>query len=261
MLILSVDLWNTLYRHVGSAQSRTLRRNECVAAMCGGLSLEQSRKVSETFSTEIDRFILEEWQAYRCPSKQAVIDHASRQYGLETKRAEAFIDAMEGLYTADLKPQLTAGAKDFLAWASQSRPIYMVSDTYFLRGGSIRNILHMDGVGHMFKATLFSDELGTKKINPRAFRVILDREQRPASDLLHIGDDHDSDCVGAKNAGAHTVLLREKTGPGGAHPAADFVCASFPEVRELLSRGDWRRNRQGSQAGRTTPPAAARHHA
>jgi FMN phosphatase YigB (HAD superfamily) len=59
-----------------------------------------------------------------------------------------------------------------------------------------------DGMASHFRHLYFSDEVGVKKPNLSAFRDIVHKEQADGRDIIHIGDDLETDYAAAAGMGA-----------------------------------------------------------
>ena len=73
----------------------------------------------------------------------------------------------------------------------------------------------------------------------------------PIENILHVGDDYEADCSGAKALGFKTVWITEQAWSANSHPDADAVMATIEELPALLSGNqDWCRpvEEKGAQA-------------
>ena len=69
------------------------------------------------------------------------------------------------------------------------------------------------GLAGMFQAVCFSDSLGREHWKPSAkpFEAVLQSLQVAAKDSIYIGDNPKKDFLGARNAGMHSIWLKQPT--------------------------------------------------
>jgi 2-haloalkanoic acid dehalogenase type II len=77
-----------------------------------------------------------------------------------------------------------------------------------------------------------SEEAKAYKPSPKPFLLALQKSKLSANQAMYVGDRHEIDVIGAKDAGMKTVLVREKPNPNTA-PAPDYVVTNLGEVYEL----------------------------
>jgi putative hydrolase of the HAD superfamily len=73
-----------------------------------------------------------------------------------------------------------------------------------------------DILGHLhvrdaFEHVIISSEIGIRKPAPRIFRVAAQRFNVELSEMLHVGDERESDFIGARAAGLEALLVDHKT--------------------------------------------------
>jgi putative hydrolase of the HAD superfamily len=78
-----------------------------------------------------------------------------------------------------------------------------------------------------------SKELGCKKPNPLFFQNAAKLLGLHPNEVCMIGNNYESDIVGAKEAGLATVLI---TKSDGDYPAADYVIGEFAQLIKILSK-------------------------
>ena len=83
---------------------------------------------------------------------------------------------------------------------------------------------------------LAADQTGVRKPDPRVFHMAAAAAGCPTRQVVHVGDEPDSDVVGALRAGARAVLL-DRHGRGGGS-GADAVIESLAELPDLLASWD-----------------------
>ncbi len=64
------------------------------------------------------------------------------------------------------------------------------------------------GLGHWFSVKLSAHEVGMAKPDPRIFALASEQAGLQPDQILHIGDNHEVDCLAARRAGFKAVWLR-----------------------------------------------------
>ena len=97
--------------------------------------------------------------------------------------------------------------------ASSLSSISLLSNTGFIKGETLRKILHEIELDLYLDFQLYSDEVRLSKPNLAFFRLMLDtidRSLHPELELhevIHIGDNPRADVQGAQAAGIHSLLI------------------------------------------------------
>jgi putative hydrolase of the HAD superfamily len=68
-------------------------------------------------------------------------------------------------------------------------------------------ILALLGIRNAFEEIIISSEIGVRKPASRIFRLAAQRFQVEAHEILHVGDEPDSDFAGARRAGLEALLI------------------------------------------------------
>ncbi|HVI69740.1 MAG TPA: HAD-IA family hydrolase [Magnetospirillaceae bacterium] len=79
------------------------------------------------------------------------------------------------------------------------------SNTGFVSGMLMREMLDKLGILAWVQITLFSDEIGAAKPNPKVFERLITESGLDATQILHVGDNIDTDYRGAEAAGLHAL--------------------------------------------------------
>lgn len=91
--------------------------------------------------------------------------------------------------------------------------ISLLSNTGFIKGITLRKILHHLKIDQVLDFQLYSDEVRMSKPNPKFFQMMIDtidRNRHPIIDLheiIHIGDNPIADCKGADSVGIASLLI------------------------------------------------------
>ena len=82
----------------------------------------------------------------------------------------------------------------------------VICNTGMAGGRVLREVLRRHGLLDAFDVTVFSNEFGWSKPDPRIFHHALDELGAPHIEALHVGDLEELDVEGARRAGMHSAL-------------------------------------------------------
>jgi len=88
----------------------------------------------------------------------------------------------------------------------------ILSNTGFIRGKTLREVLKRLGLFDFFDFHIYSDEVGMSKPNTELFKLMLNKVSElgkncAPSDIVHIGDNDIADVKGAEIAGITGILI------------------------------------------------------
>ncbi|MDG1066623.1 MAG: HAD family hydrolase [Luminiphilus sp.] len=86
-------------------------------------------------------------------------------------------------------------------------------------------------LGPFFNFALKAEDVGAAKPEPALFNHALQRVGGKKSALIHIGDSHDHDVIGANRAGIRSVWFTQK---GSESTVADHIIGCLTELPSLL---------------------------
>jgi FMN phosphatase YigB (HAD superfamily) len=243
------DCWATLLFHPTSSQAKAERARELAALL--GTELEPTR-VALRHAWRRHQL---EWHRRRVFGAEDMVEFTLQALGLESKqqRVAEIVAALEpSILALDVEP--VAGGREALeqlAEAGVHRAL--VCDTGFSSGRVVRQLLDRHGLLELLEVTVFSDEVGVPKPDPRAFAAALEALGVERTGAVHVGDLKRSDVAGARAHGMGSIRLtahHDDCGDGGGagvidctaagcrppcpRPEADAVAASYPELLALL---------------------------
>jgi putative hydrolase of the HAD superfamily len=91
--------------------------------------------------------------------------------------------------------------------------VNILSNTGFIKGKSLRKVIHHLGIDQFIDFILYSDEVRMSKPNAGFFKLMLDtidKERHPElvlDEIIHVGDNPHADILGAKSVGIKSMLI------------------------------------------------------
>lgn len=89
--------------------------------------------------------------------------------------------------------------------------INILSNTGFIKGVTLRKVLHELDIAQYFDFQLYSDEAGLSKPNKAFFQLLLDKISAiryvSLDQIIHIGDNPKADIWGAESVGINSLLV------------------------------------------------------
>ena len=89
------------------------------------------------------------------------------------------------------------------------------------------------GLSHLFDFEMMAEDVGYSKPDPRIFHAALHEAGCEAAELLHIGDDMETDVRGAVRAGANALLI-DRSGPPLTASVEVRTITNLNELVQLL---------------------------
>jgi putative hydrolase of the HAD superfamily len=108
---------------------------------------------------------------------------------------------------ADFPPQLNEGVRETLPLLAQKYKLAVICNTGVTPGLALREIMKLDDIYHFFNVLVFSDEVRWVKPNVKIFNYALQHLEVNNTEAAHIGDDINTDVLGAKKAGMTAIWL------------------------------------------------------
>ena len=248
MRAVSFDFWDTLYDS-GNLPDRLTFRQEAIRTLLGQYGVQLAdREVMQLYTAsarEADRWWREEHRGYTTAER---LNWMLERVGAEPRpQCEHVATACDAVDAALLRwpPALLPGAADAVRALADRVPLAILSDTGFASGRAQNALLEQDGLLHLFRATVYSMDVGHAKPRPEPFAAAV--QALPVSspnDVVHIGDNERTDVGGALASGLRAIRIdvvrrARSSGFDGAdyrdeESAAEFVAESYEELVEYL---------------------------
>ena len=156
--------------------------------------------------------------------RQTVLQQSLEETGLATAEAEWAAKEAFGAFIA---------RRNDVALYPESLPLLEeLSQDYIL--GALTNgnaDVTKTPLGRFFDFALKAEDVGAAKPEPALFNHALQRVAGNSSALIHIGDSHDHDVIGANRAGIRSVWFAQQ---GGESDVADHIIECLTELPSLL---------------------------
>jgi putative hydrolase of the HAD superfamily len=231
------DYWDTLVEGAAQSERTKLRRaalGHLLAELGHPLPPDQVAALHREVSAELDRWWREEHRGYT--TEDAVRLLLARR-GItrpdecaHVTRAAVAID--EALVSHP--PALLPGAATALRALASRFSLAIVSDTGIASGRAQDRILEMHGIRDLFKATIYSMDIGWAKPRPEMFNAALSALGVGATAALHVGDIERTDVRGALASGMRAIRVDIVRHTGSSD--AELVATSLTEVADYLLR-------------------------
>ncbi|MCJ7457917.1 MAG: HAD family hydrolase [candidate division Zixibacteria bacterium] len=244
---ITFDLWNTLIYN--SPQDNLKYKNERIDGFHSVLK-QTGRNVSRE---EIEKAYDKSFEIYK-PIRDRNEDISTReqvQIILQCLGNPEFQDLTENVLSeleevlakaifSEL-PNLIEGSKETLSYLfKKNYKIGLICNTGRTPGRVLREVLRRRNISKFFRVLTFSDELKIRKPSPEIFYRTLKLLDSSPGTALHIGDELESDVLGAKRCGMRAGWIspdRDKLQPdfqSGIKP--DLVLPDLVSLKNILGR-------------------------
>lgn len=159
------------------------------------------------------------------------------EYSVRVTLEQAFVNSV-----FDLQPEPRKDVIKVLKEIKREQyKLGLIVNTLFSSGDALREIVANNlGMGFLFDATVFSNEVGFLKPH----ELIFDTAQRELEiwnpkEILHIGDNPITDVEGANNANFRSVFFKNGRYPKNDLIEPEFEISDLNEIPDLLKRIVW----------------------
>jgi putative hydrolase of the HAD superfamily len=117
--------------------------------------------------------------------------------------------------------QLIPGTREMLTNVADRYRLALVSN--FTHPPAVEQILARVGIGQYFDEVLISGQLGVRKPHPTMFAELTRRFKLAPEDIIFVGDELQTDMIGAQGAGMHTVWMTYRQRLERPSPLVQFL--------------------------------------
>ena len=233
----TLDYWDTIYTGAPAPERGALRQaaiRRLFAAFDRAVPDEEFIALYKAAGAEAERWWREEQRGYTTQERiRWLLARVQVERPADCAHVAAAERAIDDALLAHPAP-LVPGAGDGLARLASAYTLGIVSDTGFASGKAQDRLLAQDQLLSLFKATVYSMDVGHAKPRPEPFAAALRALGTAPSETLHVGDNERTDIRGALAAGLRAVRVDfvRQSGPS----EAEFVARSFEELTSYLLR-------------------------
>lgn len=210
--LVSFDVWSTLVR-----ANKVYKRNrarllaQAIKATSGPASEELVDGVLATMKRAddiLDGLTIETGRQYGFNDR---VRKTCSLMGAMLPDPERLYRDMSQAFLSDL-PTLTEGRlpEMFATLKARGFTLAVNSNTGFVTADLMRSMLDSVGLYRHLDFALFSDEIGAAKPSPRVFTYLQEISGLRAEEILHVGDNADTDYKGALTSGLSALLYDPK---------------------------------------------------
>lgn len=207
---LSFDFWYTIGRYESEAEWK--RQDQIRVEEFSQILTERGVEISESQIGCTLQDVGAECEAERLKtemeiSSREVVSRFLTRLGIRKQIAGGLSELLRSFDEALLKVTIVAEPQAIEVLAELKRrgcTLALLSNTS--HGHIIRRIMDREGLSPFFDHLLYTDEIGPRKPNPQAFRILLDRVDTEPKETAHIGDRLELDVLGARRSGIRSIL-------------------------------------------------------
>ena len=234
------DYWDTIYTGAPAPERGALRKaaiRNLFATFDRAVPDEEFAALYRAAGVEFERWWRDEQRGYTTQERiRWLLARVNVDRPADCAHVAAAERAVDDALLSHPAPHIP-GAGDGLTRLASVYTLGIVSDTGFASGKAQDRLLAQDQLLALFKATVYSMDIGHAKPRPEPFAAALRALGSAPADTLHIGDNERTDVRGALAAGLRAVRVDFVS--AGGPSSAEFVAGSFEElVGYLLAQRD-----------------------
>lgn len=224
--LISFDVWSTLVK----ANKKYKAERVALLAQAVGISdLAAVKAAMDGADDNLDTLTIQTGEQYGFNDR---VVETCRILDVPTPSLSALYQAISGAFLADLPTLTEDGLPAMLATLKAEGYLIAVnSNTGFVTAGLMRTMLTNLGLFQYVDFGLFSDEIGAAKPSPKVYSHLVEVSGVPASEILHVGDNPDTDYNGALASGLVALLYDAK----GADTDTSISTLSTLDIHPTLS--------------------------
>lgn len=232
---ITFDFWDTLYK---------IPRNEGVFKRRVAMFQEALRDMGYSADTDsIREAFYDSWQYANHYQIECGLDLTPRgqlEYVLRQLKLDLRIDEWKKAYEAytsirrEYPPRLNDGVLETIPELAGRYKLAVICNTGISPGVILRDIMRADGIFDYFTVTVFSDEVRWAKPNVKIFDYTLQHLGVLNNEAAHVGDNSNTDMVGAKAAGMTAVWLAPEADDTEITADCDYRIRSLAELLQLF---------------------------
>jgi HAD superfamily hydrolase (TIGR01549 family) len=230
---ISYDFWNTLFCDLNEAAFREKRLELFMETVRHYRDCQVQKVVAALgHSFKVGHRIWSEEYRSLTVHEQLRLVLAHMEMELPEEAIERLARQSDEIFY-EYPPVLIEGAAEALGALASRYKLAIISDTGFTSGTALRELMRRNGIYDYFDVLTFSDETGRSKPHQSVFLRTAEALGVLPAEILHVGDQEQTDVAGAKTVGAFAALFTPKADTPKS--AADFIIESHSELLRLLA--------------------------
>lgn len=231
-MLISIDYWGTLYDHKGSKKMRMDIVNKFIKRYLLEHNISPNKNIDDIFYA-MSQYISHQHNNNSFPSDEKIGEYISAQYNfiIDKYSVVDLKHKIEELYINVIKPVPKIGSLEFVERTSKSHKLCITSDTFFIRGHTIKEILKKDGFIKYFDALFFSDEIGLGKTKHKQLEYLISKYGFNKKDVVHIGDSINSDGAYSTNLQIQFIHFSSEN---ILYKSNNYTVNSFSQIDSIL---------------------------
>lgn len=226
-----IDFDDTLYDTHGNA-------SKALSEVFAYFNLNQHFATEEDFTTPYWKVNKELWDLYahaKISRDELIIERFRRplSLGIDSPTREYCLSVSDYfLQQCACKPDTIEGAHEAMQYLkSKGYRLHICSNGFCEVQYKKLNASHMTDY---FDTIILSEEAGANKPSEQFFNFALHKSKAQRSSTLMIGDNFDTDIMGAINAGLHTMFFNRQPNEFKVPQHIDYEIHSLHEIKWLL---------------------------
>ncbi|MBD8347455.1 MULTISPECIES: YjjG family noncanonical pyrimidine nucleotidase [unclassified Dysgonomonas] len=129
------------------------------------------------------------------------------------------------------KKNIIEGVEDILEYLQPKYHLYIISNGFLeVQDKKIKNA----GLDSYFKDVFLSDHVGKNKPHPMIFNYALKESSTSSTDCIMIGDNINTDIIGAKNIGIDQIWFNPKSMVDSSNVAPTYTVKTLNDIKTIL---------------------------
>lgn len=240
------DLWQTLWEDNFQFTARAQVLQEFLLQKGVDISLDVAKDTYLQHCAEYESVLTDKEGFQHIPYQQRFLQFFnSFNLPITEEEMSQLIKQFNHAFLAD-PPKLYPKVPETLKKLAKDFKLIIISDTGFIYGNTMRELLQQYQIEGYFTHMVFSDETLVYKPHAKPFQLVQKLTQLKGTEIIHIGDRIQTDVIGANSQGWVSVLLRlshltfnislEEELLQNESPMSkpDFVMEDFDEIFPIL---------------------------
>jgi len=235
---ITIDLWNTLISNTAEDARRfhKARTSGIIEAfLSDGITIEEGE-----VGKALDLCYKKCWDLWTKNLDLTAQEQIEILMSLLPGGEEVSPDSLERIEKAyteavmESPPALIEGSSEILGYLEKrDYKLGLICNTGRSPGRVLRKLLRQHRIVHYFDVLTFSDELRIRKPDPQIFLLTLKRLESSPSGSIHIGDELQTDVMGAKGVGMRAIHFDEG-GSGHQEIQSDYCVGKLEDVKKIV---------------------------